>query len=273
MDKKAKQIVMKTFWNSTGWIDRESRSISDEDFAYAKSKGLMFEPLTITHDECVQRLIDLHQIVTKEQVAKAFLHSLSTRKLHLRSALSSWILTHQLPQHAFESNAGKYATINNGSTYAMFGDCYICDGYHVASLQAYKNEDLNVLNFERIKWGGIRLNHIVYNLLDLELLIKEEDIEVQAEDVEIFRRVMETISSCEPTDAARQLEKRLKGVLPSSKNERDALLEILATAGILISSKDRPGRGGKNDFFAIVNWRGEDGYAAQAVHHYFSHWL
>lgn len=273
MDKKAKQILMKTFWNSKGWIDKESRSISDEDFAYAKSKGLMFEPLTITHDECVQRLIDLHQIITKEQVAKAFLHSLSTRKLYLRSALSSWTLTHQLPQHAFESNVGKYTTINNGSTFAMYGDCYICDGYHVASLQAYKNEDLNVLNFERIKWGGIRLNHIVYNLLDLELLGKEGNIKVQAEDIEIFRRILEAISSCEPTDAARQLEKRLKDVLPSSKNERDALLEILATAGILTASRNRPGRGGKNDFFAIVNWRGEDGYSEQAVHHYFSQWL
>lgn len=155
----------------------------------------------------------------------------------------------------------------------MFGDCYVCDGNHIASHQAYENEDLNVLNFERIKWGGIRLNHIVYNLLDLELLGKEEDVEVRGEDIAIFHHVLETINSSEPTDAARQLEKRLKDVLPSSKNERDALIEILATAGILAASKDRPGRGGKNDFFAIVNWRGDDGYSEQAVHDYFSQWL
>lgn len=76
-----------------------------------------------------------------------------------------------------------------------------------------------------------------------------------------------------PTDAARQLEKRLKGVFPSSKQERDAFMEILATAGILVPSKVRPGRGGKNDFFAIAEWRGEDGYSEQAVHEYFGPWL
>lgn len=157
----------------------------------------------------------------------------------------------------------------------MYGDCHICDRTHIASREIYQDEDLNVLTFERIKWGGIHLNYLPYMLPDLELLSREweEDIEVQAEDVAILRQVLETISSSEPTDAARQLEKRLHGVFPSSKHERDVFMEILATGGILALSKNRPGRGGKNDFFAAVNWRGEDGYSEHEVRNLFGAWL
>lgn len=272
MDKKAKQILLKTFWSSQGWKERPSH-YSGADFEYAKSKGLMFDLLTISHDEGVRKLVDLHNQIAKEQVAAAFLHSLSTRKVHLRSVLSSWSLSRQLAAHTFESNVGKYTDPENGRNYAMYGDCHICDRCHIASREIYQDEDLNVLNFERIKWGGIRLNYLPYMLLDLELLSREEDIEVQAEDVGILRQVLETISGCEPTDAARQLEKRLHGVFPSSKHERDVFMEILATAGILAPSKNRPGRGGKNDFFAVVNWRGEDGYSEHEVRNLFGAWL
>lgn len=272
MDKKAKQILLKTFWSSQGWKSRPTE-FAGADFEYAKSKGLMFDPLTISHDECTHRLVEIREKVTKEQVAAAFLHSLSTRKVYLRSALSSWALSKQFTAHAFESNKGKDFLVENGVHYAMYGDCHICDGYHIASLEHYQKEDLNVLNFERIKWGGVRLNHILYMTLDLELLGREEHIEVQAEDVAILHQVLKTISECEPTDAARQLEKRLHGVFPSSKAERDIFMEILGTAGILVPAKDRPGRGGKNDFMAVVNWRGEDGFSEPEVQNLFGQWL
>ncbi|MFF0826484.1 hypothetical protein ACFYU8_03180 [Brevibacillus sp. NPDC003359] len=272
MDKKAKQILMKTFWSSKGWNSRPY-DFSGADFEYAKGKGLMFDPLTISHDECINRIIALHEKVTKEQVATAFLHSLSTRKVYLRSALSSWALTQPLKAHPFESNTGKYTNPENGIYFAMYGDCHICDRYHIASREQYVEEDLNVLNFERIKWGGIRLNFLMYLMLDLELLSQEENLPVQEEDIAILRQVLDIIASSEPTDAARQLEKRLQGVFPSSKNERDVFMEILASAGIVAPSKDRPGRGGKNDFFAVVNWRGEDSYSEQAVQNFFGPWL
>ncbi|MCE5171851.1 hypothetical protein LQV63_21460 [Paenibacillus profundus] len=273
MDKKAKQILMKTFWSSSGWKDTRTILFSGEDFEYAKDKGLMFDPITIGHDECVLQMIELHKVITKEMAAKAFLHSLSTRKVYLRSALSSWALTHRMAAHPFESNVGKYTTNNNGSTYACFGECYVCDTYGVAVHEDYTNEDINVLNFERIKWGGVRLNHMLYCMLDLEQLLKEADIAVSEEDVDIFKNILAAITSCAPADAARQLEKRLNGILPSNKSERDFLMEIMAYAGILTAEEDRPGRGGKNDFCAIVNWRGVDGYSKQAVQDYFGQWL
>ncbi|NRQ54992.1 hypothetical protein [Brevibacillus sp. HD1.4A] len=274
MDKKAKQILLKTFWSSQGWKDRPY-VYEGEDFVYAKSKGMMFDPLTIHHDEAVRQIVGLHEQVTKEKVAKAFLHSLSTRKIHLRSALASWVLTRQFVQHSFESNAGRYTAPANGVAYAMYGDCYVCDSYHIAGLESYTDEDMNVLNFERHKWGGVRLNYLPYVLQDLQLMSKEPELELEVTvaDVAIWRQVLAAIESCEPTDAARQLEKRLAGLFPSSKNERDAFMEILASAGILATTKDRPGRGGKNDFFAVVNWRGEDGYSRQAVQDLFGTWM
>lgn len=79
MDKKAVKILMNTFWKS-GWKS-PCGPFSGEEFEYAKSKGIMFDPITITHDEIVQRLHSLHQEpALKEQVITAFLHSLSTKK-------------------------------------------------------------------------------------------------------------------------------------------------------------------------------------------------
>ncbi len=270
MDKKAKQIVMKTFWSSAGWKDTRSISFAGDEFEYAKSKGLMFDPVTKSHDKCVMRIVELHQVVTKEMAVRAFLHSLSTRKVYMRSALSSWALTHAMSVHMFTSNIGRCTS----STYAMYGDCYECDKNGVATLEAYTNEDINVLNFERIKWGGVRLNHMLYCILDMEQLLAEGTVDVMEEDVSILEHILTAIRSCQPNDAARQLEAKLSSVLPSNKQERDVLMEILAYAGVLrAGSENRPGRGGRNDFFAVVNWRGEDGYCEQAVEDYFGKWL
>ena len=53
MDKKAKDILFKTCWSSRGWLDE--RATDPQDLAYAKSQGLMFDPVSITHDEAVGR--------------------------------------------------------------------------------------------------------------------------------------------------------------------------------------------------------------------------
>lgn len=45
MDKKAKKILFSTYWSSNGWKMENERYTSPEDFAYAKEKGLMFEPI------------------------------------------------------------------------------------------------------------------------------------------------------------------------------------------------------------------------------------
>lgn len=265
MDPKAKKILMNTHWSAGRWRDG-GFLCPDEDFQYAKSKGLMFDPVTISHDECVQRLRELHdRSITKDKVVRAFLHSLSTRKVYWRSALSSYALTHDLSLHSYAERPAM------GPNYSACGDCN--DSMLMANEQ-YTDEDLNVINFERVKWGGVRLNWLIYCLMDLEFLAKEEDFEVSSEDVAILGRMLEAMEACGVKDAARQLEKRWKDVFPSNQYERDVVLEIWGYAGLLQSQDDyRKERGRGTDFMSMATWRGEDGFIRENVEYYFGEYL
>ncbi|MDQ0496447.1 MULTISPECIES: hypothetical protein [Paenibacillus] len=56
---------MSTYWSASGW-KQERGPLSGEDVEFAKSKGLMFDPIPITHDEIVSRLHELHLQVAKK---------------------------------------------------------------------------------------------------------------------------------------------------------------------------------------------------------------
>ncbi|GGH66470.1 hypothetical protein GCM10008014_46900 [Paenibacillus silvae] len=273
MDKKAVKILMNTFWKS-GWKS-PCGPFSGEEFEYAKSKGIMFDPITITHDEIVQRLHSMHQEpALKEQVITAFLHSLSTKKVHLRSALSSWALTRNMPLHTFSERPALHANTSA---------CGDCNFLRIQSDENYVDADLNVLNFERFKWGGVRHGWLLYCLMDLELLLREHSdsnsnnvspFEVTAEDQAILAQLLEAAQTGDPKDSARSLEKKWKACLPSSKQERDALLEIWAAAGILVpGDKPRNRKGGSHDFVFAATWQGDDGYHARNVLEYFGPYL
>ncbi|OKP89152.1 hypothetical protein A3842_04830 [Paenibacillus sp. P3E] len=261
MDKRAKKVLQTTFWSSAGWKSAPA-VYTGEDFEYAKSHGLMFDPVTITHDECERRIRELHDsAVTKERVATAFVHSLSSRKVHLRSALSSWALTSGLALHTYEQHPLERAS------YSCCGDC---NAGKIMSDKNYINADLNVLNFERVKWGGVRLNQLLYCWLDLELLSREEELSISRADSEILRRLIEAVEECDPGDTARKLEKRWKDLFPSSKQERDVLMEIWGFAGILVPQEEpRLGCGGDSDFISVANWRGEDRISREKLEFYF----
>lgn len=263
MDKKAKKILMNTFWSS-GWKSTPP-VLAGEDFEYAKSQGIMFDPVTVTHDEIILRLQELHRTMTKEQVASAFLHSLSTKKVHLRSVLSSWALTSKMPLHTY----GERSAVR--PNYSSCGDC---NHHSLLSDRDYIDVDWNVLNFERVKWGGIRLNWLLYCWMDLELFSREPAAGHTAEDVAILTGMLEAIESCSDGDSARKLEKRWKDVIPSSKNERDVLMEIWGYAGLLVPG-DTPRKrlSGINDFNSMAEWQGEDGYSEEAVAFYFGKWM
>ena len=61
----------------------------------------MFDPVTLDHAGIVKWCRKSVAAVTKEQVAAAFLASLSTRRLDLRSALGSYAAGRHLPDHRF----------------------------------------------------------------------------------------------------------------------------------------------------------------------------
>lgn len=276
MDKKAKKILFNTYWSSKGWKERAERQTAPEDFAYAKEKGLMFDPITISHDECVKRVVKLTDVITMEQVAKAFLCSLSTRRLDWRSAVSSYYIAKLFTEH-------KYTPVESGRFYEdgvvmHIGDtCAVCRDlkYGVIGQESYKNVDLNVLNFERIKWGGVRHGDLVYTLFDLEQFAKENIPEPTVEDVEIFKGILKAVESCNPTDYPSALRSKMAEVLnlKANKAERDVIIEILACIGVLAPKSYNRLEAGKHDWTYATYWRGEDGYDKEVVEKYFGKYL
>ena len=71
-----------------------------------------------------------------------------------------------------------------------YSSCGDCNHARPQSDRDYVNADLNVLNFERVKWGGIRLNQLIYCWLDIELLSHEDGLTVDEEDIAILRKLI-----------------------------------------------------------------------------------
>ncbi|ENV33336.1 hypothetical protein [Acinetobacter gerneri] len=274
MDKKAKNILFKHFWKN-GWISDDERSTSSEDFQYAQAHGLMFEPVSISHDECIQSILKLTQEIPYEQVIKAFLSSLSRRRLDWRSGLASYFIAKQLYQHHYSVALSGQSYDQNGNVMHQSFTCGICRDlkYGMIGHEKYQDADLNVLNFERIKWGGVRHGELLYTWFDLKQFSSEDIAEPNAEDILIFKNILNVIAQSKPDDYPSTLEKNLNDVIKSSKDERQILLEIMACIDLLKpQSYDRPSRG-KNDWVFVEYWRGEDKYNQQVVDQLFGKYL
>src|SRR2546423_475818 len=96
VDPKALRILTTTFWSSRGWR-MPPLWPSAEDFAYARGSGLMFDPHQIHHDELAMQIRGLVRRIPVEQVVEAFVSTLSSRRLDLRSALASYVIGRALP--------------------------------------------------------------------------------------------------------------------------------------------------------------------------------
>jgi hypothetical protein len=262
-DKKAVKILFATFWSSAGW--KKDRIISPEDFAYAKAKGVMFDTRTIQHDEMIKSARAMAEEIEHEAVAEAFLASLTNRELAYRSALGSFAATRWLPRHSYEEGRFRYV-------------CRICGD----SLK-HEQGDLSVLNFERLKWGGVRHDKPYYAWFDLAEFRKLPPAKPTVGANNTLKRVLEVAAS-QPADARpNDLEKAIAGLFPSSKEERRNVLQILGYCGILqpnahptffqnyarMDDRAQPNEH-KNDLsFPFLWWRGRDGVNSTAVKFYF----
>jgi hypothetical protein len=263
-DKQAVKILFTTYWSSGGW--KKDRTISPEDFTYAKNKGVMFDERTIRHDEIVQSAQAMAGEIDHQIVADAFLLSLGSRELAYRSALGSFAVSRWLPKHSYA--VGRFQYI-----------CKIC-----GNAVEHKHEDLSVLNFERLKWGGVRHLHPYYAWFDLAEFRKLSPAKPTANDRDVLKRVLDIASSQAVDARPGDLEKATAGLFPSSKDERRNVLQILGYCGILqpvghptffqnyaqMEDRAQPTEH-KNDWsFPFLWWRGRDGVNSKAVEFYFS---
>ena len=244
MDKKAKDILFKTYWTSAGWTDRETRKTDLEDFEYAKSKGLMFDPIILTHREFKSECEKLLSNCPIKKATSAFLSSLTNKRADFRSGIASY---------------------SNLITLLNAGDNNYYDND--------EDDDINVLNFERIKWGGVRHGQALYNYIDLKILQTEIISEPTKIDIEIFKNILQTINNSSPTETASMLREKIKDVWNVSKNERGTLLEILGCCGILETLNYDRKEPSKHDWTFVTLWRGEDKYNEKQVEKYFGEYI
>ena len=156
--------------------------------------------------------------------------------------------------------------------------CDVCGEYRKPS-----EEDLSVLNFERLKWGGVRHLSPVYNAFDLERFSQTDVTEPTPKDFEIFHAIIKTTKSLNVSARPRDLEKALSKIVDSNAAEREILIQILGFCGILQPQKqkgffesfvnynereDRPVN--KIDWsYPISWWRGVDGANENALAFFF----
>lgn len=218
LDKRALGILNAMFWSASGW--KSNPSATEEEFAYARSKGVMFDPIELFHDDAVAAARKSVTNADHQTVTQAFIASLGSRRLDLRSALGSYAVGRHLSTHPLISSPGSPS-------------CAYCGAYE-------RSEDPNLLNFERIKWGGVRHTHPRYIALDLELFSAQEPIAPSESDVAIFASILESARAMGPKARLTDLAKSLSKLLPSNDAERRTLIGILGYAGILIDP-NRPG--------------------------------
>ena len=212
IDRTAARTLAAMFWDAGGWKPKPERP-SDEAYEQAQHAGYVFEPVVMDHDTLVSETRRLARATSLRAASDSFVASLSSRWLFLRPAIAAFVIARQLPEHGFEE--------------LDEGRCAICD------LSNRRQEiDLDVLNFERHKWGGVRFRDLRFVWFCLDRLQAEGTATPDAADVELLQSILGTVRSLPPGVSLNQAESQLRE-LKSNKDERTALLEVLTTIGVL----------------------------------------
>jgi len=253
---------MAAFWSSEGW--RESASLPvGEDLARAVQSGVMFAaPVRRDHDAWVEATRRAVRAVAQEEIADAFIASLTSRRLDLRSALGSYAVARHLPEHSFEAGNASWL-------------CRIC-----GLTRDDEPGDMNVLNFERFKWGGAR-HDLCYVAFDLEQFLRAPKLAADDAATTLGRQLLEALRRVPPHETASAALKHLV-MIKGNVNERASLLDILGVCGVL-STAEHPGylttfiphderhippyRNVERSY-PVCWWRGSDGVNEAAVHEY-----
>jgi hypothetical protein len=267
VDEKALRILLGVHWEK-GW--KQGQTISPADFDYAFKAGLMFHPMKLGHDDAIKRLKRVCREITPRMVAHAFVASLGSRRLDLRSALGSFARWRHVPAHRYDPLDAKAPN----TTW-----CLVC-----GNSNAEAEHDLNCLNFERFKWGGVRHDDPVYAWFDLERFLAAVRPEPAPEDWRILKAILKIAGSLPPKALLSDLVSKLAKAVDSNPDERKQMISILGYAGILQSKRCMgflehfvdvekhsapPGSDGGDWRYPIMWWRGVDGVNQKAVKHWF----
>ena len=231
------------------------------------TEEVYFDPVRLTHDDAVRRLLSVRKQISLKQVSDAFVASLSTRRLDLRSGLGSFAYAAHFPDHELASSPSYGAPSGN-----IF--CEICGICSPPEGEAVEH-NLNVLHSNRFKYGGIWHSDPVYAWFDLEQFAASDQPSPTEEDYAILRAIIDVADSMPRDSRANDLKKALSKLFPSNDWERRNLVECLGMCGVLApanrpgfleafstaahQNRDRPSDH-KNDWaYPAIWWRGSDG--------------
>ena len=183
------KILFDQYWGGGGWKNYYHLNISEEEFKIAKEQGYMFDyPDYITHQEYLDRIKKIVEMIKVEDVSNSFLYSLSTRKLEYRSVLGSYWYAIAMPQHEYKDDR----------------ICPVCNW--LAWEKSPDNKDiingLNIFNFSRYKWGGGIYDWSSYALFDLEQFIKMVKFDHTEEDEKILHDILACVYDLKPHNKA-----------------------------------------------------------------------
>jgi hypothetical protein len=251
--------LMDMYWSSKGWR-RPAVPPNSEERAKAEADGIMFANDDVSdHDQWVARARAAASRLEQFTVIEAFLASLTSRRLDLRSALCSYVVARIMPEHRFKVLAGANA-------------CSVCGQY------SRIGTDLNVLNFERFKWGGVRKLHVEYVAFDLEQFEKAPKLTATKDDQRLWRDIIRTIDDSDGSTTATRLATMLRP-LPGSRDERANLVGTLGICSVLetehhhgflddwvdASDRELPNRHFIDDPYPVCWWTGRDGINHDAL--------
>jgi hypothetical protein len=228
-DKKSLKALFDAY--GVNWEWGTTPVFPPEVLAQGKAAGVMFDSVTMAHDELVAQLQEQVRQITPREVGSAFIASLSTRRLDWRSALGSYAFARHLVPHQFE----RWET-----------SCGVCGAYPTHTI------DLNGESHSRYKWGGSSHTHPDYAWFDLTQFIRYGAAQPTDEDWELWRKILAIIKAVPEGRRASDLEKALGKTFSSNQNERRGLIEILAIAGVL----ERPEYPGYLDSFVRYDFSG-----------------
>jgi hypothetical protein len=240
-----------SYWSAGGW-----RDVVAPPSEAAVDAGVMFDaPWTAGHDQIVEAARTAASRLDPAEVGEAFVASLTSRRLDLRSALGSFAVARHLPAHPFHP----------GTDGDRCGTCGLTGPPQPI--------DRNVLNFERFKWGGVRSADPAYLAFDLMQFVRAPRLRATAGDRELGRALLGTLRELPGARTATRAVPALRA-LPGNADERAVVLDILGVCGIL----ETPGHPGFATGFVAYRdraesyteraypvcwWRASDGVSAQ----------
>ncbi|MCA9805000.1 MAG: hypothetical protein KC777_23685 [Cyanobacteria bacterium HKST-UBA02] len=263
--------AMQIFYNSCfddddallPWIDNPDATPEDLDFA--RSAGLMPEPVELEHDLLVSRVIELRDSTDAASVSGAFVESLESGRKDTRSALGSYAHALHLKPHEFQADSENL--------------CAVCGARKTCRI------DLTASSFRRLRWAGnVEHGNLEYIYCDLLEFTRLKAPVPSEKATSILRQVLDSLRRLPESATLSELNKALTGAFKSNKKERQVVLEILGYAGVLSpsgcdsylddwvppSSHREPTHFYQKEWqYPTALWTGKDGINEDAVRFWF----